>query len=58
MKDRVIYDCIEDIANAWYCEIVAGDASDNIKDILEDELCADLDRVLAKIKFYAHKLNN
>lgn len=57
MVKRGIYECVEDIANAFYCELVASEVSDDILNILEDDLVMDLERVLAKIKMYSEKVN-
>ena len=53
-----LYNLVEDIANAFYVEIIASDVSDDIVNILEDDLCSDLERVLTKIKLYSSKINN
>lgn len=53
-----LYNLAEDIANTFYVEIIASDVSDDIINILEDDLCSDLERVLTKIKLYSSKINN
>ena len=53
-----LYNLAEDIANAFYVEIIASEVSDDIVDILEDDLCSDLEKVLTKIKLYSSKINN
>lgn len=53
-----LYNLAEDIANAFYVEIIASEVSDDIVNILEDDLCSDLERVLTKIKLYSSKINN
>lgn len=50
--DRNLYDAIEDIANVWYCEIVASDAPEDIINILEGRLVIELDVILKEIKDY------
>ena len=50
--DRNIYDILEDITNAYYCELVASDLRDDVLNILEDELMNDLEYILYKIIRY------
>ena len=59
--DRNIYDILEDITDAYYCELVASELRDDLLKILEDDLKNDLEKVLDKIKQYgeiANKLFN
>lgn len=53
-----LYNLAEDIANAFYVEIVASESTDDIVNILEDDICCDLEKILAKIKFYGNKISN
>ena len=48
--DRNIYDILEDITDAYYCELVASELRDDLLKILEDDLKNDLEKVLDKIK--------
>ena len=55
--DRNIYDILEDITDAYYCELVASELRDDLLKILEDDLKNDLEKVLAKIKKYGELAN-
>lgn len=55
--DRNIYDVLEDITDAYYCELVASELRDDLLKILEDDLKNDLEKVLAKIKQYGELAN-
>ena len=55
--DRNIYDVLEDITNAYYCELVASELRDDVLEILTDDLKNDLEKVLAKIKKYGELAN-
>lgn len=55
--DRNIYDILEDITDAYYCELVASELRDDLLKILEDDLKNDLEKVLAKIKQYGEIAN-
>lgn len=55
--DRNIYDVLEDITDAYYCELVASELRDDLLKILEDDLKNDLEKVLAKIKKYGELAN-
>ena len=55
--DRNIYDILEDITDAYYCELVASEVRDDLLKILEDDLKNDLEKVLAKIKQYEEIAN-
>ena len=55
--DRNIYDILEDITNAYYCELVASELRDDLLKILEDDLKNDLEKVLDKIKQYGEIAN-
>ena len=55
--DRNIYDILEDITNAYYCELVASDLRDDVLEILTDDLKNDLEKVLDKIKKYRELAN-
>ena len=55
--DRNIYDILEDITDAYYCELVASELRDDLLKILEDDLKNDLEKVLAKIKQYGELAN-
>ena len=55
--DRNIYDVLEDITNAYYCELVASDLRDDVLEILTDDLKNDLEKVLDKIKQYGKLAN-
>lgn len=52
-----IYDVLEDIADAYYCELVASELRDDVLEILTDELKNDLKKVLDKIKQYGEIAN-
>ena len=52
-----IYDVLEDIADAYYCELVASELRDDVLEILTDELKNDLKKVLDKIKQYGELAN-
>ena len=58
MKERGIYEVAEEVVNAFYVDLVCSDIEKDVLDILELDICAELDRVLAKIKLYATKINN
>ena len=53
-----LYNLAEDIANAFYVEIVASESTDDIVNILEDDICNDLEKILEKIKYYGNKISN
>lgn len=55
--DRNIYDILEDITNAYYCELVASELRDDVLEILTDDLKNDLEKVLDKIKQYGEIAN-
>lgn len=55
--DRNIYDILEDITDAYYCELVASELRDDLLKILEDDLKNDLEKVLDKIKKYGEIAN-
>lgn len=55
--DRNIYDVLEDITNAYYCELVASELRDDVLEILTNDLKNDLEKVLAKIKKYGELAN-
>lgn len=55
--DRNIYDILEDITDAYYCELVASEVRDDVLEILTDELKNDLEKVLDKIKQYGEVAN-
>lgn len=55
--DRNIYDVLEDITDAYYCELVASEVRDDVLEILTDELKNDLEKVLDKIKKYGEIAN-
>ena len=55
--NRNIYDILEDITNAYYCELVASELRDDLLKILEDDLKNDLEKVLDKIKQYGEIAN-
>lgn len=55
--DRNIYDVLEDITDAYYCELVASEVRDDILEILTDDLKNDLEKVLDKIKKYGELAN-
>ena len=55
--DRNIYDILEDITDAYYCELVASELRDDVLEILTDELKNDLEKVLDKIKKYGELAN-
>ena len=55
--DRNIYDVLEDITDAYYCELVASEVRDDILEILTDDLKNDLEKVLDKIKKYGEIAN-
>ena len=50
--DRNIYDVLEDITDAYYCELVASELRNDVLEILTDDLKNDLEKVLNKIKKY------
>ena len=56
-RDRNIYDVLEDITDAYYCELVASELRDDLLKILEDDLKNDLEKVLDKIKQYGEIAN-
>ena len=56
-RDRNIYDILEDITDAYYCELVASELRDDLLKILEDDLKNDLEKVLDKIKQYGEIAN-
>lgn len=55
--DRNIYDILEDITDAYYCELVASELRDDVLEILTDDLKNDLEKVLDKIKKYGEIAN-
>lgn len=55
--DRNIYDVLEDITDAYYCELVASEVRDDVLEILTDDLKNDLEKVLDKIKKYGELVN-
>ena len=55
--DRNIYDVLEDITDAYYCELVASEVRDDVLEILTDDLKNDLEKVLDKIKKYGGLAN-
>ena len=55
--DRNIYDILEDITDAYYCEFVESELRDDLLKILEDDLKNDLEKVLDKIKKYGEIAN-
>lgn len=55
--DRNIYDILEDITDAYYCELVASEVRDDVLEILTDDLKNDLEKVLDKIKKYGELAN-
>ena len=55
--DRNIYDILEDITNAYYCELVASELRGDVLKILTDDLKNDLEKVLDKIKQYGEIAN-
>lgn len=55
--NRNIYDILEDITDAYYCELVASELRDDLLKILEDDLKNDLKKVLDKIKQYGEIAN-
>lgn len=55
--NRNIYDILEDITDAYYCELVASELRDDLLKILEDDLKNDLEKVLDKIKKYGELAN-
>lgn len=55
--DRNIYDVLEDITNAYYCELVASELRDDVLEILTNDLKNDLEKVLDKIKKYGELAN-
>lgn len=55
--DRNIYDVLEDITDAYYCELVASEVRDDVLEILTDDLKNDLEKVLEKIKKYGEIAN-
>ena len=55
--NRNIYDILEDITNAYYCELVASELRDDVLEILTDDLKNDLEKVLDKIKKYGEIAN-
>ena len=55
--DKNIYDVLEDITDAYYCELVARELSDDLLEILTDDLKNDLEKVLDKIKKYGELAN-
>ena len=55
--DRNIYDVLEDITDAYYCELVASELRDDVLEILTDDLKNDLEKVLYKIKQYGELAN-
>ena len=52
-----IYDVLEDIADAYYCELVASELRNDVLEILTDDLKNDLEKVLYKIKQYGELAN-
>ena len=55
--NRNIYDILEDITDAYYCELVASEVRDDVLEILTDDLKNDLEKVLYKIKQYGELAN-
>lgn len=55
--DRNIYDVLEDITDAYYCELVASELRNDVLEILTDDLKNDLEKVLNKIKKYGELAN-
>ena len=55
--NRNIYDILEDITDAYYCELVASEVRDDVLEILTDDLKNDLEKVLDKIKQYGEIAN-
>ena len=55
--DRNIYDVLEDITDAYYCELVASEVRNDVLEILTDDLKNDLEKVLDKIKKYGEIAN-
>lgn len=55
--DRNIYDVLEDITDAYYCELVASEVRNDVLEILTDDLKNDLEKVLDKIKKYGELAN-
>lgn len=55
--NRNIYDVLEDITDAYYCELVASELRDDLLKILTDDLKNDLEKVLYKIKKYGELAN-
>ena len=55
--DRNIYDILEDITDAYYCELVASELRNDVLEILTDDLKNDLEKVLDKIKKYGELAN-
>ena len=55
--DRNIYDVLEDITDAYYCELVASELRDDVLEILTNDLKNDLEKVLYKIKQYGELAN-
>ena len=55
--DRNIYEVLEDITDAYYCELVASEVRDDVLEILTDDLKNDLEKVLDKIKKYGEIAN-
>lgn len=55
--DRNIYNILEDITDAYYCELVASELRDDVLEILTDDLKNDLEKVLNKIKKYGELAN-
>ena len=55
--NRNIYDILEDITDAYYCELVASELRNDILEILTDDLKNDLEKVLNKIKKYGELAN-
>ena len=55
--NRNIYDVLEDIYDAYYCELVASELRNDVLEILTDDLKNDLEKVLDKIKKYGEIAN-
>ena len=55
--NRNIYDILEDITDAYYCELVASELRNDVLEILTDDLKNDLEKVLDKIKQYGEIAN-
>ena len=55
--NRNIYDILEDITDAYYCELVASELRDDVLEILTNDLKNDLEKVLDKIKKYGELAN-